>query len=228
MTLINYVAADGTRSSLDIENGTTVMQGAVLNGVEGIVGECGGSAMCATCHVYVDEHHIDSLETMDELEDAMLDSDLPAQTACGLDAFRPVGGDPFVDRDADQLDVASLSEELREEERGRARILPAAHPDGNALAALEIDLRPKLALRAALDEREEVIATEVLAAVPNPFDGGSAAAVARHDSRKRTAGLRGHGPGGGPVGGGPVGGGTGTIGIGCWAGTAGNGRTMRS
>lgn len=74
MTLINYVAADGTRSSLDIENGTSLMQGAVLNGVEGIVGECGGSAMCGTCHVYVDENHIDSLETMNELEDAMLDS----------------------------------------------------------------------------------------------------------------------------------------------------------
>lgn len=74
MTLINYVAADGTRSSLDIENGTSVMRGAVLNGVEGIVGECGGSAMCATCHVYVDENQIDNLETMDELEDGMLDS----------------------------------------------------------------------------------------------------------------------------------------------------------
>lgn len=74
MTLIQYVAADGTRSSLDIENGTSVMQGAVSNGVEGIVGECGGNAMCATCHVYVDERYIGNLETMDELEDAMLDS----------------------------------------------------------------------------------------------------------------------------------------------------------
>ncbi|WP_027546707.1 2Fe-2S iron-sulfur cluster-binding protein [Bradyrhizobium sp. WSM2254] len=73
MTLIHYVAADGTRSSLNIESGTSVMQGAVLNGVEGIVGECGGNAMCATCHVYVDENHINRLETMDGLEDEMLD-----------------------------------------------------------------------------------------------------------------------------------------------------------
>lgn len=74
MTLIHYVAADGTRSSVDIENGNSVMQGAVLNGVEGIVGECGGNAMCATCHVYVDESDIHRLEAMDELEDEMLDS----------------------------------------------------------------------------------------------------------------------------------------------------------
>lgn len=74
MTLIHYVATDGTRSSFDVENGTSVMQGAVLNGVEGIVGECGGNAMCATCHVYVDENDIVRLETMDELEDEMLDS----------------------------------------------------------------------------------------------------------------------------------------------------------
>ncbi|MCK1487756.1 2Fe-2S iron-sulfur cluster binding domain-containing protein [Bradyrhizobium sp. 193] len=53
MTRINYVAANSTRVSFDIENGTSVMQGAVLSGVDGIVGECGGSAMCATCHIYV-------------------------------------------------------------------------------------------------------------------------------------------------------------------------------
>ncbi|RXH33372.1 hypothetical protein XH84_10515 [Bradyrhizobium nanningense] len=74
MPLIHYVAADGTRSSLDIEDGTSVMQGAVFNGVEGIVGECGGNAMCATCHVYVDERDLDRLEAMDELENEMLDA----------------------------------------------------------------------------------------------------------------------------------------------------------
>jgi 2Fe-2S ferredoxin len=31
------------------------MQAATANGVDGIVGECGGSCACATCHCYVDE-----------------------------------------------------------------------------------------------------------------------------------------------------------------------------
>ena len=31
------------------------MQGATANGVDGILGECGGSLACATCHCYVDD-----------------------------------------------------------------------------------------------------------------------------------------------------------------------------
>ena len=30
------------------------MQGALNHRIEGILGECGGNCMCATCHVYVD------------------------------------------------------------------------------------------------------------------------------------------------------------------------------
>ena len=39
---------------LEVPEGHSVMQAAVAAGVRGIVGECGGSAMCATCHVYID------------------------------------------------------------------------------------------------------------------------------------------------------------------------------
>ncbi len=49
------------------------MQGATLNGIDGIEGECGGSCSCATCHVYVDEAWASKLPAMAEAEDEMLD-----------------------------------------------------------------------------------------------------------------------------------------------------------
>ena len=58
---------------LDVEAGTSLMRAAVHHGVRGIVGECGGQAMCATCHVYVREPYLDSLPEISEDEDEMLD-----------------------------------------------------------------------------------------------------------------------------------------------------------
>src|SRR5215207_9034376 len=58
---------------VEVAAGTTLMRAAVHNGVPGIVGECGGQAMCATCHVYVREPFLDALPEMGEDEDEMLD-----------------------------------------------------------------------------------------------------------------------------------------------------------
>ena len=55
MPNIIYVAEDGTRSVIDVAEGENVMHGALYNGVEGIVGECGGALACATCHCYIDD-----------------------------------------------------------------------------------------------------------------------------------------------------------------------------
>ena len=38
-----------------------------------IVAECGGSCMCATCHIYVEEEFVDLLPEMEEEEDEMLE-----------------------------------------------------------------------------------------------------------------------------------------------------------
>lgn len=57
----------------DVEPGANLMRVAIRNGVAGIVGECGGQAMCATCHVYVHEAYLDALPPMAEDEDEMLD-----------------------------------------------------------------------------------------------------------------------------------------------------------
>lgn len=76
MPQIIYVADDGTRTALDIEEGENVMHGALYNGVEGIVGECGGALACATCHCYIDDAWTDKVggpasgEEQDMLENA--------------------------------------------------------------------------------------------------------------------------------------------------------------
>lgn len=51
---ITFVSPAGERRTVGADNAQSVMEIARRNGIEGIVGECGGSCACATCHVYVD------------------------------------------------------------------------------------------------------------------------------------------------------------------------------
>jgi ferredoxin, 2Fe-2S len=73
MPHVTYIAQDGKQTTLDIAVGTSVMQAAVMNGVDGIVAECGGSCMCATCHVYVRDDQLAQTPPMQADEDAMLE-----------------------------------------------------------------------------------------------------------------------------------------------------------
>ncbi len=61
MPTLYLIQSDGSRHELDAPEGASVMQVATGAGLRGIVGECGGSAMCATCHVYVDDAWADRL-----------------------------------------------------------------------------------------------------------------------------------------------------------------------
>ncbi len=74
MPKINYISHQGKSTQIDVAVGDSVMEGAVQNGIDGIVAECGGSCLCATCHVYVDEKFLPLLPPIDEDQDAMLDS----------------------------------------------------------------------------------------------------------------------------------------------------------
>jgi 2Fe-2S ferredoxin len=58
---VTYVEADGTTRTITLNDGDNVMQGAQYNGIDGIVGECGGGLACATCHCYVDEAWTDTV-----------------------------------------------------------------------------------------------------------------------------------------------------------------------
>lgn len=68
-----YISHDGTRHELDVAEGVSLMQAAVSNGIYDIVGDCGGSASCATCHVYVNEAFQDKVAAPSTREVEMLE-----------------------------------------------------------------------------------------------------------------------------------------------------------
>jgi 2Fe-2S ferredoxin len=71
MPSIIFEQPDGSRRTVDAPSGTSVMKAAVATGVPGILAECGGQAMCATCHVYVQGDP--NLPAVSDEEDEMLD-----------------------------------------------------------------------------------------------------------------------------------------------------------
>jgi 2Fe-2S ferredoxin len=73
MPKVTYVSPDGARRTLEVAAGTSVMQAAIANGIDGIVAECGGSLMCATCHVYVDEADLGRVPAVGPVETEMLE-----------------------------------------------------------------------------------------------------------------------------------------------------------
>ena len=73
MSTVVYTADDGVVTTIDGRPGDSVMETAVRNGVPGIVGECGGSLSCATCHVFVADDTQDLVGAPGDLEDEMLD-----------------------------------------------------------------------------------------------------------------------------------------------------------
>jgi 2Fe-2S ferredoxin len=73
MAKITYIGNDGQKYEVEAENGSTVMENAIRNGVPGIEAECGGACACATCHVYVDEAFKEIVGEPEPMEEDMLD-----------------------------------------------------------------------------------------------------------------------------------------------------------
>jgi ferredoxin, 2Fe-2S len=74
MIEVTWNLPDGSVHSAAVEPGSNLMQAAVDNSIDNILGECGGCLSCATCHVYVDERWVDKVGEPDDMEDAMLDA----------------------------------------------------------------------------------------------------------------------------------------------------------
>ena len=73
MPSVTFIHPDGRSERVEAEAGTSAMNTALVHGVRGILAECGGNAMCATCHVYVDEAWVERLAPPGKDEEALLD-----------------------------------------------------------------------------------------------------------------------------------------------------------
>ena len=73
MPKITYKDFRGDTKTIEVENGLTVMEGAIQNEIPGIDADCGGSMACATCHIYVDEKWLNKIPKAEEAEEDMID-----------------------------------------------------------------------------------------------------------------------------------------------------------
>jgi 2Fe-2S ferredoxin len=98
MPIVTYIEADGTERAFDLPAGENVMRGAVNNGIEGIVGECGGGLACATCHCYVDEAWADKVggpssdDERDMLESAAAEVRPTSRLSCQIEITPALDG----------------------------------------------------------------------------------------------------------------------------------------
>ena len=74
MATVHYITEDGARHSVDVEEGMTLMEGAQLNMIPGIVAECGGMCSCATCHCYIKAGWAEKLSKILDPEKKMLET----------------------------------------------------------------------------------------------------------------------------------------------------------
>lgn len=73
MPKITFVDINGGRHECEVASGISVMEGAIQNGIDGILAICGGSCACSTCHSYIDEAWMEAVGAPDDIEDSTLD-----------------------------------------------------------------------------------------------------------------------------------------------------------
>ena len=96
MARITWLQSDGTVATHDVPIGLSLMRGAVENGVDGIIAECGGACACATCQVLVDPAWVDRIAKPGPLEESMIeDSELGSENvrlSCQIEVTADLDG----------------------------------------------------------------------------------------------------------------------------------------
>ena len=73
MTKITYKDCQGNSKTINVDNGLSVMEGAIQNEIPGIDADCGGAMACATCHVYVKDEWFSKIPKAEDAEVDMID-----------------------------------------------------------------------------------------------------------------------------------------------------------
>ena len=73
MPKVTYKDHQGTSKTIEVENGLSVMEGAIQKEIPGIDADCGGACACSTCHVYVHPDWVEKLPAREPMEEDMLD-----------------------------------------------------------------------------------------------------------------------------------------------------------
>ncbi len=97
MAHITFIEAGGAATTVNVPEGWSLMQAATSNGIDGILGECGGSCACATCHCYVDDALMAVLPApaageLDMLEHAAAERRPNSRLACQIKASAALEG----------------------------------------------------------------------------------------------------------------------------------------
>lgn len=73
MVSITFIDSENLSQTVEVSPGLTIMQGAHDNNVGGILGECGGSCSCGTCHCYIGEAWQAKVEPITDMEKETLE-----------------------------------------------------------------------------------------------------------------------------------------------------------
>ena len=73
MTTITIIKRDGERSSLEADDGLSLMEAIRDSGFDEPLALCGGCCSCATCHVHIDDASLAKLPGMSDDEHDLLD-----------------------------------------------------------------------------------------------------------------------------------------------------------
>lgn len=68
-----WILPNGSQITAEVKEGLSLMEAGVANNVPNVIGECGGSLSCATCHVVVDDAWAALTGAPGAFEDPMLD-----------------------------------------------------------------------------------------------------------------------------------------------------------